>query len=182
MSPALQIIDDRVTFKFGDITTMHVDAVVNAAKRSLRRGGGVSGAVFAAAARDLADECRTIAPCPVGKAVLTGSHGLPSRRIIHAVGPMWFGGFFGEHYRLFECYQNTLHLADQHNLKTIAIPAISTGHFLYPTRSAARIAMRAIRAYFAECESDIETVVLCFTDPKKMAIYKAAFGASGARV
>lgn len=174
-------VGDRVVFKLADITAMHVDAIVNAAKPNLKRGGGVCGAIYKAAnAPELASECRSLAPCPTGKAVITAAHGLPCSNIIHAVGPFWLGGFLGEPRRLSECYQSALQLADQNGFKTIAIPAISTGHFFYPTRAAAHIAAHAIRAYFAETKTDIEAVVLCFTNPKKMAVYKAAFGATGA--
>jgi O-acetyl-ADP-ribose deacetylase (regulator of RNase III) len=169
-----------VDFKLANITTVHVDAIVNAAKPNLKRGGGVCGAIYKAAnAPELASECRSLAPCPTGTAVITAAHGLPCRNIIHAVGPIWLGGFLGEARHLSECYQSALQLADQNGFKTIAFPAISTGHFFYPTRAAARIVAAAIHDYFEATSSDIKAVVLCFTDPRKMSLYKAAFDTAG---
>jgi O-acetyl-ADP-ribose deacetylase len=131
-----------------DITRMHVDVIVNAANPDLRAGGGVCGAIFEAAGpKDLAMACQPLAPCATGQAVLTPGFSLPARHIIHAVGPIWQGGTEGEEELLRACYRNSLDLAVQHNLHTIAFPLISSGLYGYPKEAAMQIAVDTIREF-----------------------------------
>lgn len=131
----------------GDITVLAVDAIVNAANRTLLGGGGVDGAIHRAAGPGLLEECRRIGGCPVGEARLTAGHGLPARHVIHAVGPVWRGGGQGEDAALASAYRSSLRLARDHALASIAFPAISTGIFAFPPDRAARIAVDTIRAH-----------------------------------
>jgi O-acetyl-ADP-ribose deacetylase (regulator of RNase III) len=136
--------DMRLQIIEGDITTLAVDAIVNAANSSLQGGGGVDGAIHRAAGPELLAECRTIGGCPPGQARITGGYNLPARHVIHTVGPIWRGGSQGEVETLAHCYRNSLALALEHGLHTIAFPSISTGAYGFPIRRASRIALRAI--------------------------------------
>lgn len=136
--------DMRLQIIEGDITTLSVDAIVNAANSSLLGGGGVDGAIHEAAGPGLLAECRTIGGCPPGEARITGGHDLPARYVIHTVGPIWRGGGQGEAEILAHCYRNSMALAVQTNLRSIAFPSISTGIYGFPIRRASRIALRAI--------------------------------------
>jgi O-acetyl-ADP-ribose deacetylase (regulator of RNase III) len=136
--------DMRLQIIEGDITTLAVDAIVNAANSSLQGGGGVDGAIHRAAGPGLLAECRTIGGCPPGQARITGGYNLPARHVIHTVGPIWRGGGQGEVETLAHCYRNSLALALEHGLHTIAFPSISTGAYGFPIRRASRIALRAI--------------------------------------
>jgi O-acetyl-ADP-ribose deacetylase len=133
----------------GDITTLAVDAVVNAANSSLLGGGGVDGAIHRKAGKELLDACRTIrnrqGGCATGQAVITTAGNLPAKYVIHTVGPVWQGGDHGEADLLRDCYQNSLRLALEHGLKTIAFPNISTGIYRFPKEPAARIAVEAVQ-------------------------------------
>lgn len=133
----------------GDITTLPVDAVVNAANRTLLGGGGVDGAIHRAAGPGLLAECRLLGGCPTGEARITAGHDLPARHVIHTVGPVWQGGTRDEDALLASAYRNSLDLARSHGLKTIAFPAISTGIYGFPQDRAARIAIRTIRQHGA---------------------------------
>ncbi len=156
----------------GDITTMDVDAIVNAANESLSDGAGVNGAIHRAAGSGLPAACREVAPCPTGEARITGGFALPARFIIHAVGPVWHGGDRGEAQLLASAYRNSLALAEEHGVRTIAFPAISCGIFGYPVAQAAAIAVETVR----DCGLDVTFVL--FT-PQLLAVFEAAADRSG---
>jgi O-acetyl-ADP-ribose deacetylase len=144
----------------GDITTFAVDAIVNAANESLRRGSGVCGAIFAAAGPGLEQACDAIGHCPTGHAVATGGFALPSPWIIHAVGPVWHGGEHGEADLLASCYRRSLKVADEIGARSVAFPAISTGIYGFPADEAAEIAVRTI----VETDCSVEKVLLVAFD------------------
>lgn len=146
-----------------DITTLDVDAVVNAANEGLLAGGGVCGAIHRAAGPELAEACRRVAPCPTGEARITPGFRLPARWVIHAVGPVWRGGAFGEGALLAAAYRSALALAGQHRLRSIAFPAISTGIFGYPLELATPIAVTTATEYLASQTSVREVVFACFS-------------------
>ncbi|GIX17904.1 MAG: macro domain-containing protein [Rhodothalassiaceae bacterium] len=139
-----------VTVVRGDITKQEVDAVVNAANPELAPGGGVSGAIHRAAGPQLWRACQPLAPCPTGEARITPGFNLPARFVIHTVGPVWRGGLEGEAAALARAYQNSLRLAAEYGLESIAFPAISTGIYGYPLDEAARVAVDAIRCWWEE--------------------------------
>lgn len=161
----------------GDITTLAVDAIVNAANETLRGGGGVDGAIHRAAGPELLAECRTISSCPTGKAVVTGGYQLPARFVIHTVGPIWHGGERGEADLLRDCYRNCLKLAEERGIANLAFPAISTGVFGYPLRPATEIAISEVRA--AQAHSVKEVIFVCF-DAHTAAVYREVAQAVGA--
>lgn len=142
----------------GDITTLDVDAIVNAANTTLLGGGGVDGAIHRAAGPELLAECLTLGACHSGEAKLTRGYNLPARFVIHAVGPIWRGGDRGEAEVLASCYRNSLQLALDNGIKTIAFPAISCGAYCYPISEAAQIAVETTRE-FLRANNDIEKVI-----------------------
>lgn len=148
-----------------------VDAIVNAANRGLSGGGGVDGAIHRAAGPELMQACRALGGCETGKAKITQGFRLPAKYVIHAVGPVWYGGHRGEAELLASCYRESLRLADEYQLKTIAFPSISTGAYGYPLRQAAKIALTEIQTYLAG-ETQIESVnCVCF-DKKTLKAYQ----------
>jgi O-acetyl-ADP-ribose deacetylase (regulator of RNase III) len=143
----------------GDITTLAVDAIVNAANTSLLGSGGVDGAIHRAAGPELLAECRPLGGCPTGEARITKGYELPARHVIHTPGPVWEGGGDGEEDLLAACYRNSLALAAEHGLKSVAFSAISTGIYGFPIDRAARIAVREI-GKFLHADATIEKVIL----------------------
>jgi O-acetyl-ADP-ribose deacetylase len=157
----------RIEVVLDDITTLDVDAIVNAANETLLGGGGVDGAIHRAAGPGLLAECRALAEvragvrCPTGEARITGGHALPARHVIHTVGPVWHGGTDGEARQLASCYRNCLQLADARGLRSIAFPAISCGIYGYPSERAVAIAVDAVKTWPG---SRPERVLFCCFD------------------
>jgi O-acetyl-ADP-ribose deacetylase len=146
-----------------DLTTLAVDAIVNAANDALAPGGGVCGAIHRAAGAELAKACAKLAPCPTGDARITPGFSLPARFVIHAVGPVWRGGGFREAEQLASAYRRSLELAREHELATIAFPAISTGIYGYPLRDATGIAVATVKG-FEPAGSIRQVIFACFSD------------------
>ncbi|MCO5085767.1 MAG: O-acetyl-ADP-ribose deacetylase [Methylobacteriaceae bacterium] len=157
-----------------DITTLAVDAIVNAANESLLGGGGVDGAIHRAAGPELLAECRALGGCPTGEARITRGYRLPARHVIHTVGPIWRGGARGEADLLASCYRRSLELAAAHGVATIAFPCISTGVYGYPADEAARIAVGTVRDIVTQ--SFREVVFCCFSESDR-ALYAALLDA-----
>ena len=153
---------DRVRVVQGDITLLDVDAIVNAANQSLLGGGGVDGAIHRAAGPGLLAECRQIGGCPTGGARITGGHRLLARYVIHTVGPVYGTGREGEADLLRSCYQESLRLAAQQSLRTIAFPCISTGAFGYPREEACQIAVEAVLRWLGQNEYPHQVTFCCF--------------------
>ncbi len=149
--------------RLADITTLDVDAVVNAANEGLLPGGGVCGAIHRAAGPELARACTSVAPCPTGDARITPGFDLRARHVIHAVGPVWEGGAFGEPALLAAAYRASLALANAHGLRSVAFPAISTGIYGYPLADATRIAVATVREALAGPGTVREVVFACFS-------------------
>lgn len=149
-----------ISLYHGDITTLSVDAIVNAANGSLLGGGGVDGAIHRAAGPELLAECATLKGCATGDAKITGGYRLPARHVIHTVGPVWCGGGHDEAGLLASCYRRVFAVAQEHDIRTIAIPAISCGVYGYPVLQAATIAVREVRAAMA-AGMGFEAVTLC---------------------
>lgn len=154
--------DPRIEVWQGDITTLALDAIVNAANSSLLGGGGVDGAIHRAAGPELLAECRLLGGCPTGEARITPGYRLPARHVIHTVGPVWRGGSAGEAELLAACYRNSLALAVSNAIASIAFPAISCGVYGYPIEEATAIALRETRAFLQSNDSVQRVVFACF--------------------
>lgn len=152
----------RLSVVEGDITRLAVDAIVNAANASLLGGGGVDGAIHRAAGPGLLAECRRLGGCPTGEARLTGGHSLPVRHVIHTVGPVYKDGQSGEPELLRSCYQESLRLASEAGLETVAFPCISTGVYGYPKPAACREAIKAVTAWLSAHELPRSIVFCCY--------------------
>jgi len=154
-----EFLGGRISITQGDITSCDVDAIVNAANKSLLGGGGVDGAIHRAAGPGLLEECRTLGGADTGDAKMTGGYRLRARHVIHTVGPVWHGGGRDEERLLADCYRNSLRLAAEHGLKSVAFPSISTGAYGFPIGRAAPIALRTVREVM---EGDPDLKQACF--------------------
>jgi O-acetyl-ADP-ribose deacetylase (regulator of RNase III) len=163
----------QLTAVQADITTLRVDAIVNAANSSLLGGGGVDGAIHRAAGPDLLAECRRLGGCATGDAKATGGHRLPCRWVIHTVGPVWRGGDDGEPELLASCYRRSVEVAAELGARTVAFPAISTGVYGYPPDAAARVAVTTLQSLPV---SSVEEVHLVAFDEATLRLYEALLG------
>lgn len=165
---------NRLSIIQADITTLHVDAIVNAANSSLLGGGGVDGAIHRAAGPGLLAECRMLGGCPTGEARLTRGYNLPAKYVIHTVGPIWRGGGHDEEELLARCYRSVFAIVAAHeDIRTIAFPSISTGVYGFPIERASRIALREMLAFLA-VNHTVEQVIACCFSARDLQIYEAA--------
>jgi len=174
-----EIGNTQLDIVVADITTLDVDAIVNAANRSLLGGGGVDGAIHRAAGPELLAECKTLGGCDTGSAKITRGYGLNARHVIHAVGPVWNGGGSGEEALLASCYRTALDLAAANALTSIAYPAISTGVYRFPADLAARIAVGTVASEIAARPRGIARVVFCCFAPESAGHHSNAFAELG---
>jgi O-acetyl-ADP-ribose deacetylase len=170
-------MSDRIEVWQGDITTLDVDAIVNAANSSLLGGGGVDGAIHGAAGPGLLEECRKLRGCNTGDAKITGGHRLRARHVIHTVGPVWQGGGRDEASLLARCYRRSLELAAEHGLLSVAFPSISTGAYRYPLAAAAEVAARTVTAFLGAHPLP-EKVVFCTFDDRATEAMRRALAAA----
>jgi len=161
---------EKILIKKCDITTLEVDAIVNAANNSLLGGGGVDGAIHEAAGPGLLDECKTLGGCPTGEAKITRAYNLPSKWVIHTVGPIWQGGDEGEAELLANCYRNVLNLADKHRCHSLAFPAISCGVYGFPINRAAVIAVDETLRSLKNESFPLKIIFACFNEAVRKAL------------
>ena len=154
----------RIEIHKGDITKLKVDAIVNAANTSLLGGGGVDGAIHRTAGPKLLEECRKLNGCKTGEAKITKGYNLPANFVIHTVGPVWNGGNYNEDKLLTNCYLNSLKLAVENKIKSIAFPAISTGVYGFPLERAAQIAIKTVKKFIQSDKSIQKIIFVCFDD------------------
>ncbi|MCK4663649.1 MAG: O-acetyl-ADP-ribose deacetylase [Bacteroidales bacterium] len=166
---------EKIKLIKGDITKLEVDAIVNAANKSLLGGGGVDGAIHRAAGYELLEECKTLKGCPTGQAKITNAYKLPAKYVIHTVGPVWDGGKNNEEKLLASCYQNSLNIAKNNNVKKLAFPNISTGIYHFPKEKAAEIAINEVETFLKD-NPDIEEIIFSVFDEENYSIYKAHLG------
>ena len=164
----------QIDIRMVDITALDVDAIVNAANEQLSAGAGVCGAIHRAAGPELAAECATIGGCPTGEARITRGYDLPARYVIHAVGPVWQDGKHGEAELLASCYRHSILLAEEHQLESIAFPAISCGIYGYPIDQAAAVAIAATLSTMHQCEHVDTAIFACFSDDIEAALIQVA--------
>lgn len=165
---------DRISIVKGDITKLEVDAIVNAANKTLLGGGGVDGAIHRAAGKELLEECKTLNGCKTGEAKITKGYKLPAKYVIHTAGPVWSKGKYNEPEKLRNCYLNSLNLAKEYNLKTIAFPSISTGIYGYPIESASKIAIETVISFLNENAVPEKVNFICFSD-SDLKVYEKKF-------
>ncbi|MBK1696913.1 O-acetyl-ADP-ribose deacetylase [Rhodovibrio salinarum] len=166
-------VDARIEVTQGDITQLEVDAIVNAANKQLAGGGGVDGAIHRAAGPELKDACRKIGGCAPGQAVVTPGFKLPAKHIVHTVGPVWSGGTAGEDETLAQAYRSSLKRAAEHDARTVAFPAISTGAYGFPLERATQIAVDTVRSVLGEMEQPEKVIFCCFDAETKGAYAQA---------
>jgi len=166
--------DSRVIIQKGDITKLKVDAIVNAANKTLLGGGGVDGAIHRAAGKELFAECRLLNGCQTGEAKITKGYNLPAKYVIHTVGPVWNGGKYNEQELLSNCYKNSLKLAVENNIATIAFPNISTGVYGFPKIQAAQIAKKTVEEFLNDNKS-LKKVFFIIFDDENFAVYSKFF-------
>jgi O-acetyl-ADP-ribose deacetylase (regulator of RNase III) len=167
-----EFFNGRIQIVIGDITTLHVDAIVNAANTTLLGGGGVDGAIHRAAGGQLLEECKTLNGCKTGEAKITQGYNLPAKHVIHTVGPVWNGGQYNEDALLKNCYVNSLIIASGKKLQSIAFPAISTGVYRFPQKRAAEIAIETVFNFLQKHEIPKQVLFVCF-DENTAALYEA---------
>jgi len=169
---------NRIAVIAGDITQQRVDAIVNAANRTLLGGGGVDGAIHRAAGPELLAECRALHGCATGQAKITKGYKLPAQWVLHAVGPVWQDGKHGEDDLLASCYRGCFALVEQHELRSVAFPSISTGAYGFPMERAARIALRETKNFLRQNQSVERVILVCF-GARALEIHKAALAEIG---